>query len=79
MPLCQLNWRERMEKIKPSLTSVFFILLALSLILSCFRPQMQKTQAMGVYHRVKKNETVWMIAERLSCPITKFSRNEQYN
>jgi lipoprotein NlpD len=52
-----------MEKIKPSLTSVFFILLALSLILSCFRPQVQKTQAMGVYHLVKKNETVLMIAD----------------
>ena len=63
MPLCQFNWRERMEKIKPSLTSVFFILLALSLILSCFRPQVQKTQATGVYHLVKKNETVQMIAQ----------------
>ncbi len=52
-----------MEKIKPSLTSVFFILLALSLILSCFRSQVQKTQAMGVYHLVKKNETVLMIAD----------------
>lgn len=62
MPLCQLDWRERMEKIKPSLTSVFFILLALSLIFSCFRPQLQKTQAMGIYHLVKKNETIWMIA-----------------
>ena len=51
-----------MEKIKPSLTSVFFILLTLLLILSCFRPQLQKTQAKGVYHLVKKNETVWMIA-----------------
>jgi lipoprotein NlpD len=52
-----------MEKIKPSLTSVLFILLALSLILSCFRPQVQKTQARGVYHLVKKNETVLMIAD----------------
>ena len=52
-----------MEKIKPSLTSVFFILLALSLILSCFRPQVQKTQSTGVYHLVKKNETVQMIAQ----------------
>jgi lipoprotein NlpD len=51
-----------MEKIKPALASVFFILLALLLILSCFRPQLQTTQSMGVYHRVKKNETVWMIA-----------------
>ena len=62
MPLCQLNWRKRMEKIKPALASGFFILLALFLILSCFRPQVQKTQAIGVYHLVKKNETVRMIA-----------------
>jgi lipoprotein NlpD len=62
MPLCQLNWRKRMEKIKSALVSDFFILLVLLLILSCFSPQMQKTQAMGVYHRVKKNETVRMIA-----------------
>jgi lipoprotein NlpD len=51
-----------MEKIKPELASGFFILLALFLILSCFRPQIQKTQAIGVYHLVKKNETVRMIA-----------------
>ncbi|MCX5850296.1 MAG: M23 family metallopeptidase [Deltaproteobacteria bacterium] len=58
-----------MEKIKPSLTSVFFILLALSLILSCFKPQMQKTQTMGVYHLVKKNETVQMIARAYGVPL----------
>ena len=62
MPLCQPYRGERMEKIKPELASGFFILLALLLILSCFNPQMQKTQAMGVYHRVKVNETVRMIA-----------------
>jgi lipoprotein NlpD len=62
MPLCQPDRGERMEKIKPALASGFFILLALLFILSCFSPQLQKTQAMGVYHRVKKNETVRMIA-----------------
>lgn len=62
MPLCQPDRGERMEKIKPDLASGFFILLALLFILSCFSPQLQKTQAMGVYHRVKKNETVRMIA-----------------
>jgi lipoprotein NlpD len=51
-----------MEKIKPALASGFFILLALLLILSCFSPQMQKTQTRGVYHRVKINETVQLIA-----------------
>jgi lipoprotein NlpD len=51
-----------MEKIKPALASGFFILLALSLILSCFKPQVQKMQSIGVYHLVKKNETVSMIA-----------------
>ena len=62
MPLCQLNWRERMEKIKPALASGFFIFLVLLLILSCFSPQIQTTQTKGVYHRVKINETVRMIA-----------------
>ena len=62
MPLRQLNWRERMEKIKPALASGFFIFLALLLILSCFSPQIQKTPTRGVYHRVKINETVRMIA-----------------
>ncbi len=62
MPLCQPDRGERMEKIKPALVSGFFVLLALLFILSCFSRQMQKTQAMGVYHRVKVNETVRMIA-----------------
>jgi len=62
MPLCQLNWRERMEKIKPVLASGFLIFLALLSILSCYNPQIQKTQTKGVYHRVKINETVRMIA-----------------
>ena len=62
MPLRQLNWRERMEKIKPALASGFFIFLALLLILSCYNPQIKTTQTKGVYHRVKKNETVRMIA-----------------
>ena len=51
-----------MEKIKPVLTSGFFILLVLLFILSCFNPYIQKNQTRGVYHRVKKNETVRMIA-----------------
>ena len=51
-----------MEKIKPALASGFFIFLALLLILSCFSPQIQKTPTRGVYHRVKINETVRMIA-----------------
>jgi len=62
MPLCQSNWGERMEKIKPALVSGFFILLVLLLILSCSSPQVQKTQARGIYHRVKKNEPIGMIA-----------------
>ena len=62
MPLRQFNWRERMEKIKPALASGFFMSLALLFILSCFSPHIQKTQTTGVYHRVKRNETVRMIA-----------------
>jgi lipoprotein NlpD len=63
MPLCQPDWGERMEKIKPSILILFFFILSgLPLILSCFSPQMQKAQTMGIYHRVKKNETAQMIA-----------------
>jgi lipoprotein NlpD len=51
-----------MEKIKPALASGFFIFLALLLILSCYNPQIQRTQTKGIYHRVKINETVQMIA-----------------
>jgi lipoprotein NlpD len=51
-----------MEKIKPALASGFFIFLVLLLILSCFSPQIQKMKTKGVYHRVKINETVRMIA-----------------
>ncbi|KUG21598.1 lipoprotein nlpd [hydrocarbon metagenome] len=52
-----------MEKIRPSfLLFVFFILIGLSLITSCSGPKIQKSQSMGVYHRVKKNETAQMIA-----------------
>ena len=79
MPLCQLDWRKRMEKIKPALASGFFIFLALLLILSCFKPQIQKTQTKGVYHRVKKNETVRMIARAYHVKLQDISRNEQYN
>ena len=62
MPLCQLDRGKRMEKIISSLASVFFILLVLFLVVSCYKPQIQKNQTRGVYHLVKKNETVRMIA-----------------
>jgi len=39
------------------------IILALSLVVSCVNPQIQKTQTKGVYHLVKKNETLQMIAQ----------------
>jgi lipoprotein NlpD len=40
----------------------FCVLFFLQLIISCSGSQVQKTQAKGVYHRVKKGETVWSIA-----------------
>jgi len=52
-----------MGKINSPLASVVLILLALSLVVSCFKPQIQKTQVSGVYHLVKKDETVPMIAQ----------------
>ncbi len=61
MPLCQFDRGERMGKIAPSLKSFFFIVL-ISFIFSCLPPQLQKAQASGVYHLVKKHETVWSIA-----------------
>ena len=63
-----------MEKIKPStLILIFFILSGLPLILSCFSPQMQKAQTMGVYHRVKKNETARMIANAYQVRLQKLA------
>ena len=38
------------------------ILFFMQLIISCSGSQVQKTQAKGIYHRVKKGETVWSIA-----------------
>lgn len=63
MPLCQSDRGERMGKINSPFTSVVLIILALSLVVSCLNPQIQKTPTMGVYHLVKKNETLQMIAQ----------------
>jgi Membrane proteins related to metalloendopeptidases len=51
-----------MERIKSVLTSGLFILLALLFIISCSGLQVREAPAKGVYHRVKKGETVWSIA-----------------
>ena len=69
MPLCQPDRGERMGKINSSMMPAVFILLVLSLVVSCFKPQMQRTQTMGVYHLVKKNETVQMIARAYKIPL----------
>ena len=44
------------------LVCFFCVLFFLQLIISCSGSQVQKTQAKGVYHRVKKGETAWNIA-----------------
>lgn len=62
MPLCQPDRGEWMERIKPVLASGLFILLALLFIVSCSGLQVREAPAKGVYHRVKKGETVWSIA-----------------
>lgn len=61
MPLRQSDRGERMGKVVPSLKSICFVFL-LFFIFSCLPPQLQKAQASGVYHLVKKHETVWSIA-----------------
>jgi len=63
MPLCQPDRGERMGKINSPFTMAVLIILALSLVVSCVNPQIQKTQTKGVYHLVKKNETLQMIAQ----------------
>jgi len=52
-----------MGKINSPFTLAVLTLLALSLVVSCLNPQIQKTQTKGVYHLVKKNETLQMIAQ----------------
>lgn len=44
------------------LVCFFGILLFMQLSISCCVSQEQKTQAKGIYHRVKKGETFWSIA-----------------
>ena len=63
MPLCQPDRGERMGKINSPYALAFLILLILFSVVSCFKPQTQKIQQTGVYHLVKKNETVPMIAQ----------------
>ncbi|MGD0279429.1 MAG: M23 family metallopeptidase [Smithella sp.] len=63
-----------MGKINSSLASFFFILLALSLVVSCYKPQIQKSQTKGVYHLVKKDETVRMIAQAYNIRVQDLAR-----
>ncbi|MFA5323687.1 MAG: M23 family metallopeptidase, partial [Smithella sp.] len=58
-----------MEKINPRSALVFFVILTLSLFLVCFQPQAQARQTAGVYHLVKKNETIQMIAKAYGVPL----------
>ncbi len=51
-----------MEKINSQTALIFFFLVVSFLILSCFTAHIHEVQAAGVYHIVKKNETVWGIA-----------------
>jgi len=60
-----------MGKINPSFAALIAILLLLSLIPSCYQPQVQKTQISGIYHLVKKDETVQMIAQAYGIPLPK--------
>lgn len=53
-----------MERMKKAIELTCLFLLALSMMLSCSLPSpyVQKEPAQGVYHRVKKGETFWSIA-----------------
>lgn len=53
-----------MERMRKILASIFSVLLALSFIVSCSAPSsyVPKEPAKGIYHRVKKGETMWNIA-----------------
>ena len=63
-----------MGKINSSKASIIFILLAMSFILSCFGHQVQNVQTKGVYHLVKKNETLRMIARAYNVEIKDLAR-----
>lgn len=69
MPLCQPHRGKRMEKIRPSVMPVIFIMLALFLFVACFTPHAQTSHSPGVYHLVKKNETFWRIARAYGIPL----------
>ncbi|MEN6421686.1 MAG: M23 family metallopeptidase [Smithella sp.] len=57
-----------MEKINLRSALIFFALLTLFLCFVCFQPQAQSHTA-GVYHLVKENETVQMIARAYGVPL----------
>lgn len=63
MPLCQPDRGERMGKINsPYALAVLILFMSFSAV-SCFDPGAQKIQVSGVYHLVKKNETLPVIAQ----------------
>jgi lipoprotein NlpD len=63
-----------MEKIRPSLTLVICIMLALFFVNACFKFQTQNGTEKGVYHLVKKNETVEMVAAAYGYSLPKLIR-----
>jgi murein DD-endopeptidase MepM/ murein hydrolase activator NlpD len=63
MPLCQPDRGERMGKINsPYALAVLIFFMSFSVV-SCSQPYIQKDQSPGVYHLVKKNETLQIIAQ----------------
>jgi len=68
-----------MEKIRPSLTLVICIILSFFLFNACFKFQTQNDTGKGVYHLVKKNETVEMIAAAYGYTPTKLIRMNNIN
>lgn len=71
MSLCQLDRGERMEKIRFPFSSIVFPWFFFILFL--IHPPLLKSQA-GVYHLVKKNETVWSISRAYGVPVNELAK-----
>jgi len=57
------------------LAALVILLIMSSLLISCSGPQVQKSQAKGVYHVVKKGETAYSIARAYSISLQELAEN----
>jgi len=73
MPLCQPYRRKRMEKVNHFPGPSRFLFLFLFLIFSCSQPSLRQEHTSGVYHLVKKQETLYSIARAYNIPMQKLA------